>query len=320
MNIEEKSVLALSGGVGGAKLALGLADSLPPGYLHVVANTGDDFRHLGLHISPDIDTLLYTLAEKSNEQQGWGLQNETWNVMGALEDLGDDAWFRLGDKDLATHLWRTAQLERGASLLQVTAALATRFGIQTHIHPMCGEPVRTTVHCAERDLPFQRYFVKERCEPMVTGFTFEGIETATPNDRVMALLRDSAFTGTVICPSNPYVSIDPILGIPGFWQAIKESDAPVVLVSPIVAGIAIKGPAAKMMEELGVPATALGVAQHYCRCYPGLLDYFVIDESDATLAGEIGSLGLEVIVAPTVMKSREDKQRLARIILNLVLG
>lgn len=320
MNAGGKSVLALSGGVGGAKLALGLADVLPPGQLHVMVNTADDFRHLGLHISPDIDTLLYTLSQKSNEVLGWGLAGETWNAMDALQRLGGDTWFRLGDNDLATHLWRTGLLDRGQSLLHITDTLARQLGIASRIHPMCEERVSTTVRCEGRDLPFQHYFVKEQCKPVVTGFSFEGIADARPNDKVMALLHDAACAAIVVCPSNPFVSIDPILQIPGFWPALRDNPAPVVLVSPIVAGMAIKGPAAKMMAELGVPVTALGVAQYYCERYPGLLDHFVIDVSDATLAEEIGELGVAVTVASTVMKNREDKQRLAQFTLDLVAG
>lgn len=318
MNTGGTSVLALSGGVGGAKLALGLTDVLAAGQLHVVVNTGDDFRHLGLHISPDIDTLLYTLSEKSNTAQGWGLAGESWNAMGALQDLGGDTWFRLGDKDLATHLWRTDLLARGESLTSVTDLLRKQLAISSHIHPMCDEAVRTTVHCEGRDLPFQHYFVKEQCAPAVTGFSFEGIADARPNRNVIDLLHGAAVSAIVVCPSNPFVSIDPILQVPGLWPALRDNPAPLVVVSPIVAGMALKGPAAKMMAELGVPVTALGVAQHYCKHYPGLLDYFVIDESDVTLAGEIAALGVEVAVTSTVMKSREDKQCLARFTLELV--
>lgn len=316
----ENSVLALSGGVGGAKLALGLADILPSGHLHVLANTGDDFRHLGLHISPDIDTLLYTLSGKANEQQGWGLAGESWNVLGALEQLGGDTWFRLGDCDLATHLLRTGLLDQGQSLLQVTDQLACQLGIGSYIHPMCEAAVSTMVHTEQGDLSFQHYFVKERCEPAVTGFSFEGIAQATPNENVLNLLGKEIFSTIVVCPSNPFVSIDPILQIPGLWAALRDNAAPLVLVSPIVAGMAIKGPTAKMMAELGVPVTALGVARHYYTHYPGLVDYFVIDESDATLAAEIGDLGMDVAVTPTIMKSRADKQQLARFALDLVQG
>ncbi len=313
-------VLALSGGVGGAKLALGLQDTLPRGDLHVLVNTGDDFRHLDLHISPDIDTLLYTLSGRANVSRGWGLEGESWNVMAALAELGGETWFRLGDQDLATHLWRTQQLAAGATLSSVTSGLAERMDIAAHIYPMSDDPVRTTVHCGDVTLPFQRYFVEQRCEPAVTAFSFEGIASARPNARVLSLLEGAKCSATVVCPSNPFVSIDPILGLPGLWEALRDNPAPVILVSPIVGGAAIKGPAAKMMAELGMPMTAPGVAQHYCERYPGLLDYFVIDESDAKLAGAVEELGLRVAVAPTIMKSREDKQRLARFVMDAVAG
>ncbi len=311
------AVLALSGGVGGAKLALGLADALPDGQLHVVVNTGDDFRHLGLHISPDIDTLLYTLSGLSNEQQGWGVADETFRALEALGRLGAETWFLLGDRDLATHLRRTELLAAGRSLSEVTAELAARLGIGAHVYPMSDQPVRTTVICGDRRLPFQHYFVAERCEPAVDGFTFDGVEGAVPNPAVMSLLADDVPERVVICPSNPYVSIDPVLALPGFWQALRDCPAPVILVSPIVAGAALKGPAAKMMSELGVPASALGVARHYCERYPDLLDYFVIDASDGTLAPEIADLGVEVATTATVMKSREDKVRLAQFVLEI---
>ncbi|MDH5171571.1 MAG: 2-phospho-L-lactate transferase [Gammaproteobacteria bacterium] len=310
-------VLALSGGVGGAKLALGLADVLPPGQLHVLANTADDFRHLGLDICPDIDTLLYTLSGRANEAQGWGLEGETWQAMAALEELGGDTWFRLGDRDLATHLWRTQQLKSGMRLSALTAVLAARLGIASHIHPMTDDPVRTMVHTAGGDLPFQHYFVRDRCEPVVTGFSFDGISAAHPNREVMQLLQRKTFGAVLVCPSNPFVSVDPILQLSGMWLALRESPAPVVVVSPIVAGLALKGPAAKMMAELGMGVSALDVARHYCQRYPGLMDCFVIDESDATLAPEIRGLGVEVAVTATVMKSREQKRALARFTLQL---
>lgn len=314
------ATLAISGGVGGAKLALGLFDVLPPEQLQVLVNTGDDFEHLGLHISPDIDTLLYTLSGRANASQGWGLEGESWQVMDALAELGGETWFRLGDRDLATHLWRTARLARGDALSAVTVDLARRMGVATHVHPMSDEPVHTTVHSGGDVLPFQRYFVEQRCEPAVSGFSFTGIDGARPNAAVLAGLRRGKFSGIVVCPSNPFVSIDPILGIPGLCPALAKSRAPLVLVSPIVGGAALKGPAAKMMAELNMPVTALGVAQHYSERYPGLLDYFVLDESDATLAAAIGELGIEVAVAPTIMKSREDKRRLARFVLGLLEG
>jgi LPPG:FO 2-phospho-L-lactate transferase len=231
--------------------------------------------------------------------------------MAALEELGAETWFRLGDRDMATHLWRTAQLKSGARLSAVTAALATRLGVASHIHPMTDDPVRTMVHTDRGDLPFQHYFVRDKCEPVVTGFSFDGISAAHPNRDVMQLLQRQAFSRVVICPSNPFVSVDPILQLPGLWPALRESPAAVVVVSPIVAGQALKGPAAKMMAELGMGVSALDVARHYCERYPGLMDCFVIDQSDATLAPDIRQLGVDVAVTCTVMKSRTDKQRLA---------
>ncbi len=311
------TVLALSGGVGGAKLALGLEDVLSPGQLQVLVNTGDDFEHLGLRISPDIDTLLYTLAGRANQQLGWGLAGETWQVMQALEQLGGETWFRLGDRDLATHLWRSQQLASGRGLAAVTADLAQRLGVRSLVYPMSDDPVATTVHSDRGELPFQHYFVRYQCEPVVTGFTFEGIAAATPNSEVMRQLRKECYHAVVICPSNPFVSVEPILQLPGLWPALRDHPAPVIVVSPIVAGQAIKGPAAKMMSELGQGASALEVARYYCTRYPGLVDCFVIDTSDAKLAGDIGELGIEVAITSTIMKSRTDKQALARFCLAL---
>ena len=310
-------ILALSGGVGGAKLCLGLADELAPGQLQVAVNTGDDFRHLGLPISPDIDTLLYTLSGRANSAQGWGLQGESWHAMAALEELGGETWFRLGDRDLATHLWRSERLAAGAPLSAVTAELALRLGVRVGVHPMSDDPVRTTVHSDEGDLPFQHYFVRRRCEPAVRGFSFVGIERAAPNPRLIELLADSSLEAVVLCPSNPFVSIDPLLQLPGLWPAMRDAGAPVVAVSPIVAGMAIKGPAAKMMRELGMPVTAQGVARHYRDRYPGLIDTFVIDRSDAALEREIGELGCEVAITDSVMRSRLDKRLLARFVLQM---
>lgn len=318
MTDKAKHVLALSGGVGGAKLALGLADELPAGELHILVNTGDDFEHLGLPISPDIDTLLYTLSGLANQKLGWGLADESWNTMDSLERIGGETWFRLGDRDMATHLWRRQQLSTGASISEVTALLAQRLGVTAAVYPMSDDTVRTMVHTAEGNLAFQHYFVRDQCRPAVTGFSFEGISAARPNRQVLRRLQDQRVSRVIICPSNPFVSVDPILQVPGLWLALRDNPAPVILVSPIVAGQAIKGPAAKMMAELGVPATALGVAQHYCSRYPGLLDCFVIDDSDAELASEIGSLGLQVAISSTIMKSREDKQRLARFTLDIL--
>ncbi len=317
MSSAQRSVLALSGGVGGAKLALGLADELTPGQLHVLVNTGDDFEHLGLHISPDIDTLLYTLAGLANEKLGWGLAGETFNAMEALERLGGETWFRLGDKDMATHLWRTRQLQQGKSLGEVTAGLAQQLGVHTHVHPMTEESVRTTVHCVGENLNFQHYFVREQCEPAVTGFSFEGISAARPNRDTMRLLRDNAFSSVVICPSNPFVSVDPILQVPGFVAGAARQPGTGSTGIPHCGGPGYQGP--RRQDDGGVGGAGHGAG----RCaallcpLPGTFGLLVIDDSDATLADEIGKLGVEVAVTSTVMKSREDKQRLARFTLQL---
>ncbi|MEH6591581.1 MAG: 2-phospho-L-lactate transferase [Halioglobus sp.] len=313
-----QSVLALSGGVGGAKLALGLADCLPAEALAVLVNTGDDFTHLGLHISPDIDTLLYTLSGRNNETLGWGLAGESWQAMDALEQLGGETWFRLGDRDLATHLWRTQALASGKTLSDVTGMLAQRMGIDCAVYPMSDDPVRTIVHSPAGDLSFQHYFVKHQCEPQVSGFAFDGIAAASPNAEVMSLINSGQLAGVVICPSNPFVSVDPILQLPGMYEALSRLEVPVIAVSPIVAGMAIKGPAAKMMAELNMPVTAQAVAEHYTQRYPGLLDCFVIDQSDVTLGADIRSTGIDVAVTNTIMKTRAEKQTLAQYILQMI--
>lgn len=315
MTHSEPTVLALSGGVGGAKLALGLSHELAASQLQVLVNTADDFTHLGLQICPDIDTLLYTLSGLSNAELGWGLANETWQTMQAMERLGGDTWFRLGDRDMATHLWRSHLLAGGQNLSQVTQQLAHSFGLQLQVLPMSNDPVQTRVQTAQGDLPFQHYFVRDQCKPVVTGFNFEGVSSARPNPAVMKWLQSPSPQGIVICPSNPFVSIDPMLQLPGLWTALRDSPAPVLLISPIVGGRALKGPAAKMMAELGLPVTAVGVAQHYARRYPGLIDCFVIDESDATLSQDIRELGLEVAVTSTVMKDLQHKRQLARFVI-----
>jgi LPPG:FO 2-phospho-L-lactate transferase len=312
------TIFAITGGVGGAKLALGLADEVSADQLHLLVNTGDDFEHLGLQISPDIDTLLYTLAGLSNQSLGWGIEGESWNAMGALEQLGGETWFRLGDKDLATHLWRTQALANGAGFLQMVDDLARRLGIDCNIHPMSEDPVRTTLGTDEGELPFQHYFVRRQCQPSVSAIRFKGIESARPNPTVMQLLASNTPAAIIICPSNPFVSVDPVLQVPGMWQALRDCSAPVIAVSPIVAGMALKGPAAKMMQELKMPVSALAVAKYYSERYPGLLSGFVIDDSDASLQGEIGNLGMEVTVTNTIMRSRDEKQKLAQTILRTV--
>ena len=311
-------VLAVSGGVGGAKLCEGLAAELPAEELTVLVNTADDFQHLGLHISPDIDTLLYTLSGRASRSRGWGLAGETWQAMDAMETLGGESWFRLGDRDLATHLLRTQEIAAGSSLTEVTDSLRQRMGVGPLILPMSDDPVATVVHSDEGALPFQDYFVRRQCEPAVSGFHFQGLESAKANPALLTRIDERPPEVVILCPSNPFVSVDPILQLDGLWQRLRDIDAVVVAVSPIVAGMAIKGPAAKMMAELGMPVTAPAVLKHYTDHYPGLLDHFIIDDSDATLASSINGGDVVVSVRPTIMKNLEDKQALARACLALV--
>jgi len=307
------TVVALSGGVGGAKLAAGLAAVLAPDELTVVCNTGDDFEHLGLPICPDFDTVLYTLAGRANPLQGWGLAGETWNVMQALDAIGAENWFQLGDSDLATHLFRRGRLQAGDSLTDVAMALCERFGVRHAVWPMSDDPVRTVVQLAGDggELAFQHYFVRDRCAPAIRGFRFEGIATARPQPRLTALLAGRATEAVVICPSNPFVSVDPILSLPGLRNLVAQSAAPVIAVSPIVGGRALKGPAAKMMQELGMPVTARAVATHY----GDLLDGFVLDHADAGDAAAIEATGVRVLVTDTVMTEPEKRVALAREVL-----
>ncbi len=301
-------MLALSGGVGGAKLALGLYRILPPDALTVVANTGDDFEHLGLSISPDVDTLLYTLSGQDNPELGWGRVGETWNFMVALEGLGGATWFRLGDRDLATHVERTRRLKAGESLSAVTDDFRSRFGISARLLPMSDDSVRTKLLSGHLWLDFQDYFVRMRCAPVISELAFAGAETARPHPDFLAALADPELRAVVICPSNPFISIDPILAVPGIRAALRDCPAPVVAVSPIIGGKAVKGPTAKMMAELGLPVAAAAVARHY----RNFLDLYIADAEDAAaLAG----LDLPVVLTRTLMQSLADREALARTVL-----
>jgi LPPG:FO 2-phospho-L-lactate transferase len=301
-------LVALAGGVGGAKLAEGLARTIPPGDLTIVVNTGDDFEHLGFHISPDLDTVMYTLAGRNNAETGWGLAGESWAFMNALERLGGETWFRLGDQDLATHVTRTRRLAGGECLSDVTAALCAKFGIGQSVVPMSDDLVRTMVKTDRGLLAFQDYFVRLQCEPRVTGFEFEGARSARPSPVLTALMEAGSIEAVVICPSNPFVSVGPILAVPEIARWLKARNFPVVAVSPIVGGRALKGPAAKMMAELGAEVSALAVARHY----GDLLDGFVIDDADAVFASAIAAEGPRVKVTGTVMNNAADRARLAR--------
>lgn len=309
-------IVALTGGVGGAKLGLGLTRVLDPGRLRFVVNTGDDFEHLGLHVSPDLDTLLYTLSGEANTETGWGRRGETWQFMDALGAYGGEQWFNLGDRDLATHVTRTRALADGATLTEVTARLGRALGVDHAMLPMSDDPVRTVVGTPAGELAFQHYFVRERCAPVVTGVRFDGAETARPSGAVLEALTDPGLAGVVICPSNPFLSVDPILAVPGLRAALRDCRAPIVAVSPIVDGLAIKGPTAKMMDELGVPRTATAVAAHYgARADGGLLDGFLLDASDTGRLDEVRALGLAADAAQSVMVTLDDRIALARAVL-----
>ncbi len=301
-------LLALAGGVGGAKLAQGLYRILRPEDLAVIVNVGDDFEHLGLHVSPDVDTVIYTLAGIANPETGWGLAGETWSFMDALRVLGGETWFRLGDRDLATHVERTRLLATGAMLSDVTKQLARKFGVAAAIIPASDDAVRTLVATDEGELEFQHYFVRRHCAPRVLRLSYRNAEAARPALVGGKPWTELEITGVIICPSNPHLSIAPILAMPAVRAWLENRRFPVAAVSPIVAGRALKGPAAKIMAELGTEPSALAVA----RFYAGLVDFFVIDASDAALAGAIRALGMEPVVRNSVMTSLADRERLAR--------
>lgn len=301
-------VLALCGGVGGAKLCLGLYRSLPPDRLAIAVNTGDDFELFGLSISPDLDTVLYTLAGLADPQRGWGREDETWHFMAAAQQLGLPGWFQLGDRDLALHVARTAALSAGKTLSSFTAEVARHVGIRARLIPMSDDRVATMVCTAQGELPFQKYFVERKCAPVVTGFRFEGAQRARPADAVIEALADPELQAVVICPSNPYLSIDPILAVPGIREALQRTHAPVVAVSPLIRGDAVKGPASKIMRELGLAPSSATIARHYA----GLMNGLVIDVSDAA---EASAIPVPVHVCPTMMRTLDDRQRLAQDVL-----
>jgi LPPG:FO 2-phospho-L-lactate transferase len=303
-------VVLLAGGVGGARLAFGLQRALAPDDLTVIVNTGDDFDHLGLRICPDLDTVTYTLAGLANRETGWGVAGDTFEALAALERVGGPAWFRLGDRDLATHLQRTALLAQGLRLTEATARISTALGAKTRVLPMTDDAVATKVLTPEGELDFQDYFVRRRCEPEVMGVRFAGIEMARPSPEADAALRDA--DGIVIAPSNPFVSVEPILAVRRLRDPVASK--PAVAVSPIVGGQAIKGPAAKMLRELGQDVSAAGVARRYA----GLVGGFVMDRQDASIEAEVSALGLETVLAQTIMRSDAERESLARVCLELL--
>lgn len=298
-------VVALTGGIGGAKLALGLHRVLPPGALACIVNTGDDFVHLGLHVSPDLDTTLYTLAGCENPEQGWGRRDETWTFMRVLDELGGETWFRLGDGDLALHVERTRRLATGETLSAIMDDFRRRFGIASRLLPMSDDTVATRVHTPDAELAFQDYFVRLRAAPEVRAIEFAGASTSRTSAALAEVLGSSRLRAIVVCPSNPYLSIDPILAVRGLAAALRVPGVPVVAVSPLIGGRAVKGPTAKIMRELGIEASNRAIAAHY----GDLLDGLVIDESDRS--AELPH-GLPTRASRTLMKSLDDREMLAR--------
>lgn len=294
--------IVLTGGVGGAKLVLGLSQLVPPEQLTAIVNTGDDFEHLGLAVSPDIDTLLYTLSGKANAEQGWGRAGESWAFMAALRELGGEDWFQLGDGDLALHVLRSMRLRAGDSLSHICADFARAWEIGVAILPMSNERVATIVTTDEGDLSFQHYFVARRCEPKVRTVRFEGAASAKAAPGVVDAILDPEVEAILIAPSNPYLSVDPILAVPEIRSALQGATAPVVAVSPIVGGKAVKGPTAKLMAELGIEISPASVAAHYA----GLIDGMLVDMRDGQVA-----LGIETRSADTLMVTLEDRVRVA---------
>ncbi len=305
------SVVALAGGVGGARLADGLAQVLPSEKLTVIVNTGDDFEHLGLCISPDLDTVCYTLAGLANPATGWGQQGETWRALDTLGRLGGPTWFGLGDSDLGLHLERTRRRRSGQPLSQITADFCCALGVAARVLPMTDDAAPTWVYTMDGALPFQEYFVHRQCQPQVTGFRFEGIEQARPAPGVLEALQAADLV--VFCPSNPWVSLDPILAVPGVRAAVAAKLA--LAVSPIIGGQTVKGPAAKMFAELGITPSALAVAQHY----GDLLSGFILDQADADLSLAVQDLGVRTLVTRTWMRSAQDRASLAKEVIDFAI-
>jgi LPPG:FO 2-phospho-L-lactate transferase len=299
-------VVALSGGIGGAKLALGLSRIVTPDNLIIVANVGDDFEHLGLHISPDADTLMYTLAGLDNARLGWGRQDETWAFMETLSALGGADWFRLGDRDLAVHVERTRRLRHGESLSAITGDFCRRLGVGPRVLPATDDRLRTRLRTDEGWLDFQDYFVRLQCRPVVRELAFDGAADARPHQDLLAALGDERLQAVIICPSNPFISVEPILAVPGIREALSGCAAPVIAVSPIIGGLAVKGPTAKMMTELGMIPSAAAVAKRYGE----VLDGYVMDTGDAQEAAQVRP---KVTLAPTLMTTLAEREQLARI-------
>ena len=309
--MENSKVLALAGGVGGAKLALGLRDILDEESLAIVVNTGDDEEFFGLHVSPDLDTVMYTLGGISNPDTGWGISGETFRSLNRLRQYGADTWFNLGDLDMATHIRRTELLSQGNTLSEVTSSMCSSLGITHPIFPMTDDILKTIVVTEVSDMSFQEYFVKNRCEPRVISLKFDSPSECSPSPGFVTALDQSDLL--VFCPSNPFLSVDPILAVPGVRKKIENFRGSRISVSPIVGGEAIKGPAGKILRELGHEVSCVGVAKRYV----GLCDVFIIDSVDVDLASSIEKLGMRVVVTNTIMNNDQQKRTLAQEILSL---
>jgi len=306
------STVALAGGIGAARFLEGLAKVIPPEKLFIIGNTGDDTEIYGLHISPDLDTVVYTLAGLANPTHGWGIADDTFGCLGSLGKLGAETWFQLGDRDLATHIFRTERLRSGTKLSTVTSEISARLGVRCTIRPMSDDRVRTIVRTPDGNLPFQTYFVRRRARDKVLGVTFDGASKARPAPGLLQEIRRAS--GIIFCPSNPIISVGPILAVPGVRKALELRRCPAVAISPIVGGRALKGPAADMMAGLKLDVSARGVA----KIYEGLVDVFVIDREDADLAPSIEELGMKVLVMNTIMSGMAEKKALARAVVRAI--
>ena len=307
-NMSDSTVVALCGGIGGAKLVLGLYRILPPHRLTIVINTGDDFEHLGLFISPDIDTVTYTLANKNNTGTGWGQRDETWSFMSALSELGGETWFSLGDRDLAIHVERSRRLRSSELLGDITTDIADKYGIKAELLPMTNDSAATIINTSEGQMNFQDYFVRMKCKPVIEQVLHEEASLATANPKVLKALNQTDLNAIILCPSNPFLSMDPILAVPGIREAILQSAAPVIGVSPIIGGRAVKGPTSKIMKELSLPLTAQTIAQHYSP----LLDGYIIDAADRD---RLNQIKIPVRNTNTLMNNLSDRENLAREVL-----
>lgn len=305
-------IVALAGGVGGAKMAHGLALRLTdePHRLTIIVNTGDDFEHYGLRVCPDLDTVMYTLAGIANDTTGWGVAEDTSATLDMLRRYGEDIWFHLGDRDLATSLLRTARLRAGEPLSTVTRDLAQALGVAPTLLPMSDTPVATIIQTPDGELPFQDYFVRRRHQDVVRGVRFENLAEARPTSAALSAIEQAA--AIIICPSNPLLSVEPILRLPGMREALAQSAAPVVAISPIIGGQALKGPADRILEAQGYEVSPVGVARWYQERHDGLLSGLVLDSADASLVTDVTSLRVRSLITQTVMRAPADRERLAR--------